>query len=274
MSAISGYLNNSLRNEKAWNDVASGLGKVLLGYAVLILGWMIAAGFFYGCYAPMLANKPLKIEHVWYFYIGAAALKVSGLFSWGLILAGQWRCLMSSPERMGARWVIFFCMTCVVMGPVLHMVAWFGGLSTPIKWTGGPQAIQAVKLKFTLLGLYVMCASLITAGLYKLSFWYYLQTVARCMDATKAWIAVWLFFAAVLGMSGATAWWYFVRLHPNQFVDLAPWIVGGWVGVAVYWVVMIVIVKIAIEQTMSLVFDPMKGQQAIPRPNKYELAGS
>jgi hypothetical protein len=273
MSAISLYLNHSLRKEKSWNDVASGLGKVLLGYAVLILGWIIAAGFLYACYAPMLAHKPLKIEHVWYFYIGAAVLKVSGLFSWGLILAGQWRCLMSSSERKGARWIIFFCMTCVVMGPVLNMVAWFGGLSTPIKWTGGPQAMQAVKLKFTLLGLYLMSASLITAGLYKLSFWYYLQTCASCMDARKAWITVWLFVASVLGMLGATAWWYYVRLHPNQFVDLAPYIVAGWVGVAIYWVAMIVVVKMAIEQTMALVYDPMQGQKTTERP-KFELAGS
>jgi len=71
MSRISGHLNNSLRNEKSWNDVASGLGKVLMGYGALIVGWFMAAGFFYGCYAPLLAHKTLKIEHVWYFYIGA-----------------------------------------------------------------------------------------------------------------------------------------------------------------------------------------------------------
>src|SRR5204863_2302728 len=141
------------------------LGKVLLGYAALSAGWVVAAAFLYSCYLPILHGKTLRIEHVWYFYIGLAILKVSGLLAWGLILAGQWRCLMSSSERKGARWIIFFCMTCVVMGPVLHMVAWFGGLSTPIKWTGGPQAMQAVKLKFTLLGLYLMSASLITAAL-------------------------------------------------------------------------------------------------------------
>jgi hypothetical protein len=266
MSSISGHLNKSLRNEKSWNDVASGLSKVLLGYAALIVGWMFAAGFFFACYSPLLAHKPLKIEHVWYFYIGAMILKLSGLLSWGLILAGQWRCLMSSSERMGARWIIFFCMTCVAMGPVLHMIAWFGGLSTPIKWTGGPQAIQAVRLKFTLLGIYVMSASLITAGLYKLSFWYYLQTIAACMEAKKARLFVWLFFVALLGMAGVTAWWFFGRLHVNRFSDLAPWIAAGWASVAVYWVLNIVVVKLAIDQTMALVYDPMNGRRTMQRP--------
>jgi hypothetical protein len=272
MSALSGHLNNSLRNEKSWSDVAGGLGRVLMGYGALIAGWLIAGSFLFACFLPMLSHKPLKIEHVWYFYIGAAILKITGLLSWGLILSGQWRCLMSSSERMGARWIIFFCMTCVVMGPVLHALAWTGGLSTPIRWTGGPQALQGVRLKFTLLGLYVMCASLITSGLYKLSFWYYLQTVAACMGAKKARIFVWLFAAALLGMSGFTAWWFFGDLHRNKFTDLAPWVGAGWVAVSVYWVAMIVVVKFAIEQTMTLVYDPLKAQPAA-RP-QYELAGS
>jgi hypothetical protein len=272
MSELSGDLNQSLRAEKSWIDVAGGLGRVLWGYAALIGGWTVAGAFIFGAYAPILNHKQVRIEHIWYFYIGAGVLKVAGLLSWGLILAGQWRCLMSSTERRGARWVIFFCLTCVVMGPVLHMLAWFGGLSTPIRWTGGPQAFQGLKLKFTLMGLYVMCASLITSGLYKLSFWYYLQTVAACMGASKARIFVWLYGVLVLGVAGATAWWLFGDLHRNRFTDLAPWIALGWVSVAAYWVMMIVVVKFAIEQTVALIYDPMKNDFAT-RP-QYQLAGS
>lgn len=270
MPAITGDLNQSLRNEKAWAEVAGGLGKVLLGYVALVFGYLVAAAFFYSCYAPILNNKPVKIEHVWYFYIGSAISMVTGLLAWGLILAGQWRCLMNSPERQGARWIIFFCMTCVVMGPVLHMLAWFGGLSTPIRWTGGPQAFHGLKIKFTMMGLYVMIASLTTSGLYKLSFWFYLQTVTSCMQATKARAVVFLFFVVVLGMAGATYWWLFGGLHPNAVRDLAPWVAGGWVGVAFYWVFMIIVVKAAIEQTMATVFNPMKETH---RP-QIQLAGS
>ncbi len=272
MAAISSNLNNALRNERSWIDVGSGLGKVLLGYAALIVGWLIAASFFYACYVPVMNHKPFKIEHMWYFYLGIAILKVTGLLSWGMILAGQWRCLMSSSERKGARWIIFFCMTCVVMGPVLHLLAWFGGLSTPIKWTGGPAAMVGVKLKFTMTGLYLMCASLITSGLYKVSFWYYLQTVASCMGARKAWLFVAAFMAVVLGMAGVTGWWAFGNLHHNLFAKLVPWIAVGWVAVSVYWVLMIVVVKFAVEQTMSLVHDPMREKPAA-RP-QFELAGS
>jgi len=270
MAAISGELNQSLRNEQAWVEVAGGLGKVLLGYGALVLGWMVASAFFYSCYAPILNGKAVKIEHVWFYYIGVAILVITNLSSWGLILAGQWKCLMNSPERRGARWIIFFCMTCVVMGPVLHMLAWFGGLSTPIRLGAGPQAIQGVKLKFTITGIYVMCASLITTGLYKVSFWYYLQTVASCMGATKARGVVFLFVAITLAMVGATYWVLFGGLHPNKVRDLAIWVAAGWVFVALYWVFMIVVVKVAIEQTMAEVYNPMRETH---RP-QVQLAGS
>lgn len=271
MSRLTADLNDHLRNEKAWSEVAGGLGKVLIGYAALVAGWMVAAGFFYACLAPLLANKQPKIEHLWYFYIGVATLKITGLASWGLILAGQWRCLMNSPERNGARWVMFFCMTCVVMGPVLHFLAWFGGLQTPIKWTGGPQAIHAAKIKFTMMGLYVMAASLVTSLGYKLSFWYYLQTVSGCVGASKARTYVWMFFLIVGGMAAFTGWWFFGRLHINKFTDLAPWVAAGWVAVAFYWVSMIVVVKVAIEQAMAEVFNPM---QAAPARSHFQVAGS
>lgn len=271
MATISSELNAHLRKEQSWADVASGLGRVLFGYLALVIGWFAAAAFFYASFMPVIAGKTMKIEHMWYFYIGVATLKITGLASWGLILAGQWRCLMSSSERNGARWIMFFCMTCVVMGPVLHILAWLGGLSTPIRWTGGPQAMHAAKVKFTMLGLYLMSASLVTGGLYKLSFWYYLQTVAACMSAPKARAFVWGFLLLTLALAGITAWWLFGGLHENRFRQLALVVVGGWAFLSLYWVAMIVVVKVAIEQTMAEVFNPMKAAAARPQ---YQLAGS
>ncbi len=61
-----------------------------------------------------------------------------------------------------------------------------------------------------------------------------------------------------LALAGVTAWWFFGRLHVNKFSDLAPWIAAGWASVAVYWVVNIVVVEAAVDQTMALVYDPMK----------------
>lgn len=267
MPAISDELNQSLRNERAWTEVAGGLGKVLMGYGALVLGWCVAGAFFFAA----LTAKHVSIQHVWYFYIGLTVMSLTGMASWGLILAGQWRCLMNSPERRGARWIIFICMTCVVMAPVMQMLAWFGGLSTPIRWGGGPQAIHGVKLKFTMLGLYLMSASLITSGLYKVSFWYYLQTVASCMGANKARFVVLAFMAFVFAMAAATGYWMFGGLHPNKVQDLAIWIVAGWVSLAFYWVFMIVVVKLAIEQTMAEVYNPMEESRRRPQ---VQLAGS
>lgn len=254
---ISQDLNESLRVEKAWGEVASGLGRVLMGYAVLVFGLMVASALLYSSIQPLLANKTMKIEHMWFFYAGLAVAKLTGLAAWGLIIAGQWRCLMSSSERNGAKWVIFMCMTCVVMGPVLHMLAWFAGLSTPVRWYAGPQAFHGARIRFTQAGTYIMAASLISTFLYKASFWWYLQTVAACMGATKARVFVVMFLALTVAMTAGTIYWMFGGLHPNRVTDYAPFIAAGWVFLAFYWVVMIWVVKVAIDQTVALVYNPM-----------------
>lgn len=260
---ITREINDSLRAEKSWNDVASGLGRVLMGYAVLVFGIVTASVLLYSALQPLLSTPPkrMTIEHTWLFYGGLAISKITGLAAWGLIIAGQWRCLMSSSERNGAKWIIFMCMTCVVMSPVLHMLAVFGGMSTPVRWFAGPAAMQGLKLKFTVAGTYIMAASLISAVLYKLSFWYYLQTVAACVGATKARIFVFMFMVLTFSMIGFTAYWIFGGLHPNRVTQYAPFVAGGWVLLSLYWVAMILVVKIAIEQTVSLVYDPLRQPQ-------------
>ena len=129
-------------------------------------------------------------------------------------------------------------------------------------------------MKFNLMGVYLMSASLITSWLYKLTFWYYLQTVAGCMGAKKARIFVWMYFAVLFAAAGFTGWWLLGNLHPNLFHNLIPYVIASWVFVALYWVMQIVVVKIAIEQTMAAVFDPLRGKVHEPQQPQYELARS
>jgi hypothetical protein len=43
--------------------------------------------------------------------------------SYGLLITGQWLCLMYAPERCGAKWMMFSAMTCLVAAPVLNITA-------------------------------------------------------------------------------------------------------------------------------------------------------
>ena len=141
---------------------------------------------------------------------------------------------MSSSERKGARWIIFFCMTCVVMGPVLHMLAWMGGIvdAEQIGLEQHPQwRFTARPLRCTLMGFLFDDRQLsLRQGLYKLSFWYYLLTVcivhggwtgsrrsSGCFSPR--------FSRNEPGLHGVVA--FSANLHQNQFNDLAPWVAVG-----------------------------------------------
>lgn len=258
---ISQQLNDSLQAEKSWGEVSSGLGKVLLGYGVAVFGSMVAAALFYTAVQPLLHTPPrrMTIEHKWFLYGGLAVSLISSLSAWGMIIAGQFRCLMSSSERNGAKWIIFMCMCCVVMSPVLQTLAWMFGTATPVRWHEGPLAVRGAR--FTLGGLYLMAASGITSFLYLATFWYYLQTVAMCMGALKARIFVFMYLVLTVAMACFTGYWMFGGLHPNRVTEYAPYVSLGWALLSVYWVVMIFVVKVSIDQTISAAYNPMRQPQ-------------
>jgi len=256
MSAISKDLNATLRCEGSWSEVSSGLTKVLLGYLVFAFGLMLAGACISGSVLPLMNKKMLKVEHIWMFYIGGAVLKIATLTAWGMVISGQFRCLMSSTERHGARWVIFFCLTCVVMSPVLHWAAWIGGLASPIRWNLGPEGFQRVR--FSMLGLYLLAASAISSGLYLLSFWYYLGTVARCLEAPRAGLMVGMFTLIVGPAIGGTAYLMFSNVDRQRFELVAAVTAAFWLAVPVYWFLMVVVVKRTIDQTLGLVKDPLR----------------
>ena len=253
---LSQELNDALRSESTWSDVSSGLGKILLGYFCYAFGVIVAGACVGAAIVPLVNNKPLKLEHMWMFYIGAGIMKVTGLFSWITIMGGKWRCLMNTAERYGAKWVIFFCITCVFMAPILSVVASFAGVATPIRWTGGPDAFR--KVKFTMTGLYLLGASGLSFSLCMLSFWYYLATVARCMGASRALWFIGLFIVPLGVASGLTGYWLFGNLHTNRFNDLVPFVGLSWLLVPIYWVAMIVVVKRSIDQTIGLIKNPLE----------------
>jgi hypothetical protein len=178
---------------------------------------------------------------------------------------------MNSSERHGAKWVIFFCLTCVVMGPVLHTLAWFAGQTATIKWNMGLAGFD--KVKFNALGLGLLMASVISSGLYKLSFWYYLGAVARCMRAPSAGLVVGMYALVFGGSAAFTAYILFGGVPFAKLPMYAAAAGAAWLACGIYWVAMIVVVKTAIDRTMGEVRSPLETERRMS-PTSYQLAGS
>jgi hypothetical protein len=66
-------------------------------------------------------NKADWVEVILFSAILAATLAI--MTSYGMLITGQWLCLMHAPERCGAKWMMFSAMTCLVAAPVLNITA-------------------------------------------------------------------------------------------------------------------------------------------------------
>src|SRR5260370_21264952 len=125
-----GDLSRPLQSEFGWAEVGKGLTRILIGYAIAVVGTTFGVGVF--VFAAMgqqtqAVPKGNQNSKLLIFMLGIGVLALTSLFSYGFILAGKWRCLMNAPERHAAKWLIFACMLCMVIGPVLNILFSLGG---------------------------------------------------------------------------------------------------------------------------------------------------
>src|SRR5260370_2571221 len=118
------------RIEMGWQEVGSGLLRIVLGYSLSRVGVLVGVGLIL-LGTPLQDDEPapLKMKRNETELIALAGLGVMGLagmVSYAWIMMGKWRCLMNAPERHNAKWLMFASMTCIVMGPAL------GGLSASL----------------------------------------------------------------------------------------------------------------------------------------------
>ncbi len=111
--------------EHGWPAVRQGLHSILLGY-LLCLGMVllaVALAFLAAYSVPQVHQAGEFLDAAMLLYAGMGILFLMGLGSMALIVKGNVRCLVSAPERCGARWLMFASTLCVVVGPALHLVS-------------------------------------------------------------------------------------------------------------------------------------------------------
>jgi hypothetical protein len=253
-------MNERLRSELGWTEVSKGLSKVLIGYAVMLLGILVGLGLLlmsvYGMGEELKRSKMPSNTSMWQFYIGLAILGLVGIFGYGMIIAGQFRCMMGASERHGARWFMFFCITCLFFGPALNIAAGIACAQKPPEFQQGAQGLAEIQPTQT--GQYVQMAGFAAWVLYSLLFVLFLRAVAKCLDSHMhvALVNFYLIFAGFLVAGTA-----FVQFGPKNLAvtrDLMVTLGIGWGICFLFYIFVIASVRGCITTTMARVRSPLE----------------
>jgi hypothetical protein len=254
------YLDvQNLRTEYGWREVAKGLNKILKGYIFLILGIAAIAGAI-GLTMGKLASKPNDKNTVLLFEIacmvGLGLLFLLCATCYGMIVVGHWKCLKHAPERFGAKWMIFACMTCVLMGPALNITCSMGGVQRQAEFRKGPRGFQLPQFDQTTryMQLTSSVIGLISIGL----FMGFLRAVALCFNhrTHAAHIVVFLsFFGLLWGTSD-----FLLLSNPGMLArpHILMGICLGWALAFLWYLVLIFLVRYSIIQRLELIKSPLE----------------
>jgi hypothetical protein len=250
---------HQLRLEAGWFEVAKGLSKVLVGHLLLIVGAAACGGLValvaYGLMAER-AGKTTNLAFEAVCYLGLGLLCISSLFGYGKILVGMWKCLKHAPERCGARWVMFACITCLVMGPTLNSAASLGGVSRQPEFRRGPREFRLPEFSPSVRNLQV--ASSAVGTLSYVLFLLFLRAVARCFgDTARAThVLTYLFVQAIL-FAGTL---YVLFLEPDKLLEPLTLVLlgGGWVISFFWYLYLILSIRLCIGQGIKYMLSPLE----------------
>jgi hypothetical protein len=248
-----------LRMEFGWREVSSGLGRILLGNFIVIGGTALCVGLVVYAIFNMAGGKAQdqvpKLGYVWAFYIGFSALSLVWLFGYGMIVTGQWRCLMNAPERRGAKWLMFACMTGLLMGPALNVAAGATGLDKGPDYRRGPAGF--VRVKFSPTARKMQTASGVLGFSSYIFFILFLRAVARCFEdrARLAHVTFYLLVSSVLIAATLYVAMADPKLLTNPQVLLGLGV--GWVVAFIWYLCLVGVMRSCIAQGMSQVRSPL-----------------
>jgi hypothetical protein len=212
-----------------WQQISAGLRLVAWGYTALLIGsivgvllvWVVLSG--HAVFGP----RPSDDYSDQLLLFAVLTLGLTAIVSYGLVLAGQWRCLMYAPQRGSAKELIYVCLHCVLIGSVLNGVgAYLDGGKTYAALQQGWEGLHALDAWSP--ANMVQAGSLLLGVAGSLVFSQFLRNVAECFNDRRAARAVdfnLLFMGLLIGGSVGTH--LFIRRLSLQG-DTLPWLIGGW----------------------------------------------
>jgi hypothetical protein len=250
-----------LQVEYGWREVGKALTKILLGYFILVVGCMAGASLFVvalrGRELEILPKNPPKNLVEVLIIFGSLLMGASAFISYGMIMVGKWRCLMSSPERRAAKWLMFTCMLCLLVGPVLNGIfsVTGAGADNYRALKKGRDGVADVKFEATGAILQLVGAALSLAS--TVLFVLFLRAVGSCFNSKTLVNGIHLYLLYVALLIGGT-----VQVSLNEGRALAkPDVVMalglGWLGLALGYVLIIVATRICILTGLDRVRSPL-----------------
>jgi hypothetical protein len=207
-----------------WRQIRVGLHLVAGGYGVLILGGSAGAAL---VWAALCNPGGGPDGHYLLPLFAAMTLVLTAVFSYGLVLAGQWRCLMYAPPRGSAKELIYVCFHCVLLCSCLNAVgAYLDGGKTYAALQRGWGEVEALDLWSA--GNLMQLASILLGVVGSLVFSQFLRNVADCFNDRRRVRAVDLNLLFMGLLLGGTAGMHFCVRRLDFKGDSLPWLAGGW----------------------------------------------
>ncbi len=263
-----------LRAELGWQDVASGLSKILFGYGLLAVNFLIIVGLIayvvLSNSAPRRPNAQDAIVAMWVLYLGIGIVGLLSIYTYAQIFIGKCRCAIHAPERCGARWYIFACLLCIVVGPVvgtINSIAVQSSVSTPEKkqklrdellqkaqGQGGDSGVLAeIRRSFTITQIASALVSMSTTVFFVL----FLRAIGACFEERLLiqMTDFYLMFSALL--MGFTIYLLCAtRLDASFLVVLVVLGVGGLIGAA-WYLALVVYTRLVILSRLAKLRSPL-----------------
>jgi hypothetical protein len=254
--------NDCLRAELCWPEVANGLSRVLIGYAVLFLGIVLGVTLLVaaivGFHQAFTKGLRPGIANWWELYAGLGVLKVFGLISFGIIVGGQWKCVLHVTERHGARWIMFLCIACLFLGPAFQISAGIAGWQQIGEFNKQPGKFGDLHLNDWTQRLQLIAIAI--GALYPLFFVLFLRAVAICLRVTwLVWLVnVFLVFAAIV----VAATMFMVYKHPlggPPIPVVQALMLGGlWLVILILYLASIATTRVCIYSVFAKVKSPLQ----------------
>jgi hypothetical protein len=251
--------------EFGWSSVRQGLHTILLGYGVTFGMGLFAVALAILVLSPAIQAKEFGefVDAALLTYAGLGILFLMGVFSVALLVKGKIRCLLSAPERCGARWMMFSSALCVVLGPALNITSNFVGNSPkrpPVAASRNPDAVVEVRLALRELGdsilahdarAYVSLAGDVGSIMSGVFFVLFLRAVARCFDDSLR-MRIAELYLVLFGLLFAATLYFF--LQPMEFLTHPDWILGlagGWVVAGLWYILMLLSTSTCIAEGLA-----------------------
>jgi hypothetical protein len=254
-----------------WREIATGLKLVARGYGILLLGSIVGLFFLWLAFsarAPFGLNIDDEDRDA-FLVVAVVTFGLTGLCSYALVLAGQWRCLMYAPPKHSAKELMYVCVNCLLIGFALNVLGIYldggkmykalrqgwAGLGEIDRWSAG----SVTQVSSVLLGV-----------IGSLVFSQYLRGVANCVQA-RHWaraVDVNLWFMGLL-IGGSVGVHLFVHRLSLKAHTL-PWLIGGWLLCFAWHLWLVLSVHRCVKYGLQRFFEsaaraaPAGGQGTVP----------